>query len=751
MLKQYFIEIHGVVQGVGFRPFIYRLATEMGINGIVYNDNTGVTISVQTTKEKCEDFIERIKLQAPPSSDIESFTVHEEPVIDIIKGFHIDDSRESGMGVTGISPDIAVCEECMQEISSPGDKRFRYPFVNCTSCGPRFSIIKMLPYDRGATTMNSFGMCKDCASEFVDATSRRFHAQPVCCDDCGPHYTLRHGTVCEKNYEEILRRACDTVSNGGIIAVKGIGGYNLLCQPRSHAAVMQLRQIKNRKSKPFAIMFKDAETVRNYAALDRDEEKALVSPRRPILLLQQKKNIGSGINDGYSTIGAILPYMPIHYHMFENTGYDALVFTSANKENTPIIKDDADALRFFAEEDIPVIMHDREIYNRVDDSVITITGGRETVIRRSRGYAPEGIDIGAGCEGILAMGGEMNSAFAIGKATTAIPSQYIGDTKNRESVEFYKEMLKHYYTLFRFLPEKIVCDYHPGYYTTRLAEAISEKRKIKLQKVQHHHAHTAAVMAEYGLDKEVLSLAFDGTGLGNDGSMWGGELLACTPHSYRRLSHLPAVAMPGGNAAARMPWRMAVSYMVSICGHGVYPKGFVERIGEYNISGVEHMIKAKINTPLTSGAGRLFDAVSSILGICDVNEYQGEAAVKLEHISQKEIKQRYPIDKHAPMSLHLLFGAMLHDMKKSVEVGEIAAKFHNTLAYMMTSAAIAASKESGITDMVLCGGVFQNKILSRLLIKSLEDYGLKVYYPSRLPCNDSSLAVGQLFVASKTI
>lgn len=751
MLKQYFIEIKGVVQGVGFRPFIYRMATEMGINGIVYNDNSGVTISVQTTKEKCESFIEKIKVHAPAASDIVSFTVHEEPVTDVFEGFHIDNSRESGTGVTAISPDIAVCDDCMGEIANSKDKRFRYPFINCTSCGPRFSIIKMLPYDRNATTMSDFGMCKDCSSEFTDISSRRFHAQPVCCDDCGPHYTMCRGTDRENDYGKILQKICDTLTKGDIVAIKGIGGYNLLCRSDSYKSVMKIRSIKGRKSKPFAVMFKNTDSVRRYAVLGKEEEIALTSPRRPIVLLQQTRMTGIGVNDGYKTIGAILPYMPVHYHIFENTGAESLIFTSANKEGSPIIKDDAEALAFFAGEDIPVVIHDRAIYNRVDDSVITFIGGKERIIRRSRGYAPEEIDTGRNCEGILAMGGEMNSAFAIGKGTKAIPSQYIGDINNRNTIDFYKEMIKHYYMLYRFIPEKIICDYHPGYFTTRLAEAISTKRKIRLQKVQHHHAHTAAVMAEYGLDKEVLSLAFDGLGLGNDGSMWGGELLACTPESYRRIMHLPAVAIPGGNIASRMPWRMAISYIDSICGHGVYPKGFVERVGEYNVAGVEHMIHAKINTPYGSGAGRLFDAVSSLLGICDENEYQGEAAIKLEHIADMCETHRYPIDKHAPMSLHLLFDAILYDMGRGVEVCEIAAKFHNTLAYMMKSAAVIAAKKNKISDIVLCGGVFQNKILSDLLIKSLQECGLKVYYPSRLPCNDSSLAVGQMFIASKKI
>lgn len=750
MQKQYFIEIRGVVQGVGFRPFIYRLANEMKINGIVYNDNSGVTISVQTTKEKCEKFMERIKTQAPAVSDIVSFTVHEEPLTDRIEGFHIDTSRESGDAITGVSPDIAVCDECMDDISDPQGKRYRYPFVNCTSCGPRFSIITMLPYDRKTTTMSEFGMCGDCASEYTDIASRRFHAQPVCCDECGPHYTLCYRTEKENDYEKILRRICETLSCGGIVALKGIGGYNLLCLPASYRSVMQLRKIKNRKGKPFAVMFRNADSVRRYAILGKEEETSLASPRRPIVLLQQTRSLGNGVNDGYKTVGAILPYMPVHYHIFEGTDTDAIIFTSANKENSPIIKDDAEALRFFAEEDIPVVIHDRTIYNRVDDSVITLVGGKERVIRRSRGYAPEKIDIGSDCEGILALGGEMNSTFAIGKEKSAIPSQYIGDTNNRESAIFFKEMLKHYYTLFHFNPNKIVCDCHPDYFTTRLAETISRKHKISMQKVQHHHAHTAAVMAEYGLDKAVLSLAFDGLGLGDDGSMWGGELLVCTPKEYRRLAHLPSVAIPGGNAASRMPWRMAVSYL-SAYGNGAYPKGFVERVGNYNISGVEHMIRAKINTPCGSGAGRLFDAVSSLLGICDENSYQGEAAIKLEQLSDTKETHRYPIDKHAPMSLHLLFGAILYDMQRGTDVREIAGRFHNTLAYMMKSAVAIASKKTGIKDVVLCGGVFQNKILSDLLIKSMEEYGLEVYYPSRLPCNDSSLAVGQMYVASKTV
>lgn len=751
MLKQYFIEIKGVVQGVGFRPFIYRLAVEMGINGIVYNDNKGVTISVQTTREKCEKFMEKIKEHAPAASDIISYTVHEEPLTDLFEGFHIDDSRDTDDGITGISPDLAVCDKCMEEVSDPHDNRYRYPFINCTSCGPRFSIIKSLPYDRHSTTMTDFDMCPNCSSEFSDIASRRFHAQPVCCDDCGPHYSMLSGTDKETDYEKILDRICRSISEGGIVALKGTGGYNLLCLPHLADTVMRLRNIKGRKNKPFALMFRDIDAVKRYALLSKEEELALISPRRPVVLLQQIRSAGKGVNDGYATIGAILPYMPVHYDIFEKTGADTLVFTSANRENTPILKDEEEVMQMFSSENIPIVNHNREIYNRVDDSVITFVRGKESVIRRSRGYAPESIETGTGCDGILALGGEMNSTFAIGRGTAAIPSQYIGDTGNRESASFYKEMLEHYCSLFRFSPGKVVCDYHPGYFTTRLAEDISHKYKIGILRVQHHHAHTAAVMAEYGIDRTVLSLALDGVGLGDDGSMWGGELLACTPVKYRRLAHFPAVAMPGGNAASRMPWRMAVSYVDSICGHGAYPKGFVERVGEYNVSGVEHMIHSGINTPLSSGAGRLFDAVSSLLGICDVNSYQGEAAIKLEQLSNREETGRYPIDRHSPLKLNLLMEAMLYDMQRGVAVCDIAARFHNTLAYMLKTAVLIASKKYNITDVVLCGGVFQNKILSDLLIRGMEESGLNVYYPSKLPCNDSALAVGQLFVASKTV
>lgn len=750
MLKQYSIEIGGTVQGVGFRPFIYRLATGMGINGMVYNNNSGITISVQATREKCGEFAGKIKTLSPGASRITSFTIHEEPLAGLYEGFHIGGSRESGDCTAGISPDMAVCDECLREISDKNDKRYRYPFVNCTSCGPRFTIIKMLPYDRGMTTMADFAMCDDCASEFSDAASRRFHAQPVCCDLCGPHYTLLHGTEKETDYERILQRICLTISSGRIVALKGVGGYNLLCLPGSRNAVMQLRRIKGRDRKPFAVMFRNVETVRAYALLGKDEEAVLVSARRPIVLLQQTRSTGSGVNDGYSTIGAILPYMPVHYDIFERTGADSLVFTSANKDSAPILKDNGEIMRFLAPEDIPVVLHDREIYNRVDDSVIAVVGGRETVLRRSRGYAPEGIDIGTACDGILALGGEMNSAFAVGKGNRAIPSQYLGNTGNRATAAFYREMLEHYCTLFRFTPGRVVCDFHPGYFTSRLARIIAARYKAGISRVQHHHAHTAAVMAEYGIDRTVLSIALDGVGLGDDGSMWGGEILVCSPKRYRRLSHLPAVAMPGGDAASRMPWRMAVSYIDSVCGHSAYPKEFVERVGGYNVSGAEHMIHSGINAPLSSGAGRLFDAVSSLLGICDVNSYQGEAAIRLEQASDREETRRYPIDRHAPLSLHLLFPALLGDMQRGVATGVIAARFHNTLAYMLKTAVLAASRMCRITEVVLCGGVFQNKILSGLLIRGMEESGLKVYYPSRLPCNDSALAVGQMLVASKT-
>ncbi|MEG1574522.1 MAG: carbamoyltransferase HypF, partial [Bacteroidales bacterium] len=564
MLRQYSINVYGLVQGVGFRPFIYRLALDMSINGSVSNCNRGVEILIQATNENCGIFIARIKREHPQASEITSITVEDQDIVNESNGFEIVSSHGDDMQITGISPDIAVCNKCMCDINDRA-KRYKYAFVNCTGCGPRFSIIKSLPYDRNITTMNKFKLCSSCAAEFEDIDSRRFHTQPVCCNDCGPHYTMHgEGGTEIKDYEEILLYIKSRLNRNEIIAIKGVGGYNLICNPKSVKTVRLLRNIKFRKSKPFAVMFRDTDTIRKYAHLSSEEETLISSWRRPIVLLNQKMPVGKGINDNYRTIGAVLPYMPIHYHIFEMIKSDCLVFTSANIGDLPIISENSEAINLFSDLNIAVLSHNRDIYNRVDDSVTRFIANREVVIRRSRGYAPEPICVDCYCEGILALGGEMNSVFAIGKGEEVILSQYIGDTKNRNTALFYKEMLDHYFTMFRFKPQKIVCDCHPGYFSTKLAETMAQNKGIKLIKVNHHHAHTVAVMAEFNITGEVLSLSFDGIGYGDDGTLWGGELLFCTRGSYQRLMHLPQVAMPGGDAASYSPWRMAVSYLNAV-------------------------------------------------------------------------------------------------------------------------------------------------------------------------------------------
>lgn len=751
MLKQYSINVRGLVQGVGFRPFIYRLASEMKINGTVSNRNSGVAILIHSTTEDCAVFTERIKSERPQASEITSITIDEQEATGIFDGFRIEASRGKDMRITGISPDIAVCDDCLQDIKEQ-DKRYKYAFVNCTNCGPRFSIIKSLPYDRNVTTMGGFKLCGSCASEFGDVTDRRFHAQPVCCNDCGPHYTMHDGEERITAYDKILSRVANILESDGIVAIKGVGGYNLICTPHSVKTVKRLRDIKRRRSKPFAVMFRDVDAVRRYASLSDEEEKLLSSWRRPIVLLNQKRPVGKGVNDGYRTIGAVLPYMPVHYHIFEAIKDDCILFTSANIGDLPIISANREALELFSEHSIAVVSHNRDIYNRVDDSVTALVANRETVMRRSRGYAPEALRIGGDCEGILAMGAEMNSSFAIGKGDEIILSQYIGDTKNRGTAEFYKEMQDHYFSMFRFTPQTVVCDCHPGYFSTRLAGAIARESGAKLLKVNHHHAHTAAVMAEYGISGEVLSLALDGIGYGDDGTLWGGELLLCTPRHYRRLMHLPQVAMPGGDAASHSPWRMAVSYLNAVYGsRREYPSSFAERVGEGDIQDIEKMIRSRINSPETSGAGRLFDAVSSLIGVCDNNGYQGEAAIILEQIAGNNRTRRYPIDKHNPLSIKLLFDGLLYDISVGVDRGTISATFHNTLAYMLKNAVLLKIKETGVKNIVLCGGVFQNKILAELLIKGLEENGATVFYPAKFPCNDGALAVGQLLIASQTV
>ena len=752
-MNQYHIHIGGLVQGVGFRPYVYRLATGMGLCGYVDNSNEGVLVVLQATGRQKERFLKALSESAPAVASVDRIEVCRSEIRHRYDRFEIAPSRSTGGDITRISPDIAICPECLQDRERQPHRK-NYPFINCTHCGPRFSIIKELPYDRAVTTMGSFEMCDKFREEYTDVQDRRFHAQPIACNDCGPCYTMRDAEgVEERSYERIVARVAEVLSQGGIVALKSLGGYNLLCDADCEAAVGKVRRLKERDAKPLAVMYRDEQAVGDDLMLSDEERAALTSWRRPIVLLREKRGRTPWLNDGYKSLGVLLPYMAIHYDLFAAApGLRRIVATSGNRGGRPIVIADGEAHELFDAQVDLVVSYNREIYNRVDDSVVCEYDGLCRPVRRARGYTPEPLHNLQPTEGILAVGAEQVSSFAIGKRKDILLGQYIGELSHRENLKFFEESVSHFSRMFRFDAGCVVCDLHPDYSATVWGERYAAERHIPVYRVQHHHAHAVAVMAEYGLTGEVLALCLDGTGYGDDCTVWGGELLRCSRSEYRRLSHHPYLPMPGGDIAAREPWRMAISLLYSLYGEQMpLPPDFVERVGIDRIRLICRMIARRINTPLSSGAGRLFDAVASLLGVADFNRYQAEAPQKLEQIADRTTSTIYPFDTDNPLDYSWLVIAVLNDLRDGVSRGEIAAAFHRTYAAMWSAELVKQAAEQKLSRVVLCGGVLQNKLLVDILMPMLRQRGLQPYLPALVPCNDAAIAVGQMAVASAWI
>lgn len=735
----------------------------MKIKGEVDNRNNGVCIRAILTPEQREQFIFRIQKECPAVATIHNIKVEEiklmkesspVPVLDTSTwgGFSIVPSRSESDEVTQVAPDIAVCPECLHDRDTQ-PHRLKYPFINCTHCGPRFSIIRDLPYDRKQTTMAAFAMCPDCEKEYTAVSDRRFHAQPVACNHCGPFYYTLYNKEKITDYRSLLDLSCRLLREGEVVAAKGIGGYHLICDATSEKAVSRLRQIKHRDSKPFAVMFRSLADLKEYAEANDAEETCLTSWRRPIVLLKQKKPLAADINRGMQTLGCMLPYMPLHYDWFAALDTPALVMTSGNLSDYPIAITPEEAEEQLAGQ-VPLLLHhNRDIHNRVDDSVLQVCGGQPCLIRRSRGYVPEPFFADVDVEGLLAFGAEKVNTFALGKGDTILQSQYIGDLKNWETYSFYTESLARFQHLFRFRPATLVCDLHPDYLSSQEAAKLSERSGLPVVKVQHHHAHAAACLLEYGLHEQVVAMVLDGTGLGDDGKVWGGEFFLCDRKAYRRLLHFEYVPLPGGDKASVEPWRMAVAYLWHYFGEtDRFPNGFADRIGEQKIRMLQTMMAKGVNTPYTSGAGRLFDAVASLLGLCDISTHQAEAPVKLEQAAGTEQAERYPvIIKEGEISFRPLFEELLNDLACGVSVSDISARFHNTIAYLLLDEAKRLLQQTGAARVVISGGCFQNKRLTEQLQRLFAEAGIPLYVPGRIPCNDGGVAVGQLAVAAARI
>lgn len=740
--------IRGLVQGVGFRPFICRLAALHGLYGEVDNRTFGVSVIVQGDIKAIDRFSNDILEKAPPASHIKSLEVFSRPVEDYMR-FSIAPSKTADDQITEISPDIAVCPECLEELSTD-PSRIDYPLINCTNCGPRFTIIEGLPYDRPNTTMRDFTMCEKCDSEYSDISDRRFHAQPIACNKCGPEYLYSSGTKKVRGTESIISEICTDVAAGRTVAIKGTGGYFLLCDALNDEAVAELRIRKQRDRKPFAVMFRDLDDVRRYCYLNTMEEKELGSWRRPVVILKERKSLAPSVTNGLSTIGAILPYMPFHYLLFRELN-TPVVLTSGNISGAPIITDDTEAESKFPGIASSVVSYNRRIHNRADDSVIRFINNAPNILRRSRGYTPRPIELGFNTEGIIALGPEQKNTFCIGKGSQAIMSQYIGDLKNAETCDFYNEAIKRFSSLFRFRPAYIACDLHPDYYSTSFASVLSKEYSIPVFRVQHHHAHIVSCMAEYGLKEPVIGISMDGTGYGTDGKIWGGEFLVCDAGKFLRFAHLDYIPVPGGDRAVTEPWRMAYSYLHKYMdGNSDYYSLPCFRMVDINSIGlIREMINKGINVPLSSSAGRLFDAVSAILGICSRNTFDSEAPIRLESVIDCDTDDYYPFSvENNVVVFNETFKYLLKDLK-SHNVSFISAKFHNTVAEIILHLSEIIRKNLSVSKVVLSGGVFQNKYLTEKSAARLNRKGFTVYSNHLVPSNDGGVSLGQLVVASK--
>ncbi|MBN1759690.1 MAG: carbamoyltransferase HypF [Chitinispirillaceae bacterium] len=741
------IFITGLVQGIGFRPFIYNLAGRFGIRGYVRNGANAVEVLAGGTGNALDEFIRNIETSPPPLARIDSIR-HEEAGEAPGAGFQILQSEDTTDEVTDVSPDIAVCDYCLADMKTQ-PHRIDYPLINCTLCGPRFSIIRSVPYDRLRTTMAPFAMCETCAGEYTDPADRRFHAQPVACNDCGPKYSLYGPVKTVEGNERVVAETARLIGDGAVVAVKGTGGFHFACNPFSDVALQRLRTGKRRDGKPFALMFRDIETLRNYAEVNDEEEKLLHSTIRPVVLLAAggTESLLPDVNNRLSTVGAMLPYMPFHHLLFEKTALPAIVMTSGNISEEPIVIDNETARSTFAGIADAVVIYNREIHNRVDDSVCAVFDGSVQILRRSRGFAPSPIPLNVPVDGIAAAGAELKNCFALGKGSKAILSQHIGDLKNSETMDFYREAFERLCTLFRVQPRLIAHDLHPDYLST----AFARETGLPMAGVQHHHAHIAACCAENGISGKVIGVALDGTGYGTDGAVWGGEFLLSDFSGFDRVTHIRYTGMPGGDRAAVEPWRMAASWLFECDGNDLshYRDEFFPSIPEEHFNLIGAALEKNINTPRTSSAGRLFDAVAALCGLCDEMSFEAEAAMRLEAQCGNPLAETpYKWNSSDKIDLRETIQSIVADRRRGVDIGTISTRFHATIIDVIVTTCRSIRNNSGCGKVVLSGGCFQNRCIFEGTVRMLQENTFTVFTHHQIPCNDGGVALGQLVVAA---
>lgn len=740
------IQVNGIVQGVGFRPFIHKLITGEALSGWIRNTSEGAEIELEGEEDAISRFLSDLQTKTPKLAVIES--VHTEYFTQLqgYQGFEIRQSHAMQERNTLISPDVGICEDCLRELFDPKDRRYRYPFINCTNCGPRFTIIKDVPYDRCKTTMGAFPMCPQCEAEYKTITDRRYHAQPDCCPKCGPHVFLLDANG-ESVQGDPVKTAAEALKNGKILAVKGLGGIHLACRCDLPEVAMTLRKRKHRDEKPFAIMCRDAEAARRYCYVTEDEQRILESFRRPIVLLKKKEKGSLRHISENDYVGVMLPYTPLHYLLL-NDGPDSLIMTSANLSDLPILYQNEQALEGLSGIADYFLLHNRDIETRCDDSLMWVVDGKEYPVRRSRGYAPFPLTL-AKAEGmLLACGAEQKASFTLTKGRYAFQSQHIGDLKNLETFENYRLQIDHFSHMFDIRPKMLVCDLHPDYLSTEYAQQRAEKENIPLLPVQHHWAHMAACMADNNLEGECIGIVWDGTGYGTDGTVWGGEFLVGDYQHFRRAGTLRSFPLPGSDRVTKELWRTAIALLQDA---GEDPRVFFP---EEQVKLVQTMLENQWNSPICTSMGRLFDGVCALLDIRQKASYEGQGAILLETAAE-ECEEAYPFDLTEQdglwrMDFRPMIRAICRDIREGRDKAQCAGTFLTTLAQMALAMCEKIRVQTGLNRVVLSGGTFQNMILLRRIPALLREKGFAVYHHSRVSTNDEGVSFGQAAIGERS-
>ncbi len=726
------IHVEGIVQGVGFRPFVHNLATRLKLTGDVYNSSQGVFVRLFGKHSAIDGFLNELSTTPPPLASITNITVEDLPY-ESLGDFRIVRSDDAGRRTVTITPDAAICADCLRELNDPNDRRYHYPFINCTNCGPRYTIIEDVPYDRPNTTMRDFQMCSDCREEYDNPVSRRYHAQPNCCPICGPSLTL----IGEDG--DPIEKAVELLRSGKIVAIKGLGGFHLACDARNEYAVVRLRERKYREEKPFAVMVRTLELAETLIEMPRYAAGLFNGPVAPILVGRRKNNdiLAPAVAPNNDYYGVMLPYTPLHMLLLQHD-VDCLVMTSANRTDEPICIDNDEAVDRLSGIADAFLMHDRRINLRIDDSVLFATDEKPTIIRRARGYVPSGIETGIDVTGLAAFGALLKNTFSLGRDKAIYPSQHIGDLDNVTAMDMFHEVYDHLREILDVEVTAVACDLHPDYQTTRLAE----ETQLPLTRVQHHHAHLASLMAEKRVYGRSIGFALDGTGFGDDGQIWGGEAMIFDPASYQRVYHLEYVPLPGGDKAAREPWRMALTYLHH---NDIDYRKYVNHAQAEQLAG---LLDSKIPLLNTSSTGRLFDAVSSLCNLCHIATFEAKAPMLLEAAIG-------PIDDHYDFEIHddrILTGGIIKgvvsDLDTGVDVSIISGRFHNTLVEIIANCARRIRQDTALNNVFLSGGVLMNNYISHHARRRLTEEGFTVYTHTLLPPNDGAISVGQLLVAA---